>query len=110
MSARFPALHEIIAFILALLPFVIAFPTVHIERNFDGTLATFSYLEPVAVSLGAFACILVFGNVLILNQATPRDRRLHIAAMAVIIAIGLFQLIRGLGFGFDAAAYLAALP
>lgn len=110
MSARFPALHEIVALILSLIPFVVALPTIHIERNFDGTLATFSYLDPVAMSLGAFSILLALANILILNQSTARDRRLHIVATVIITAIGLFQVVRGMGFGFDSVAYLATLP
>jgi hypothetical protein len=108
MLTRFPAPHEIAAFILVLLPFVVRFPTASYRLE-NGELASFSYIEPAAVTMGAFGIVLVLANLLVLDRSHGRTRLLHIAAIVVVAAIGLFQVISGLGWFLDPAAYVAAL-
>ncbi len=94
----FPKRNEIIAYVLAILPFVISFTSIT-TRNGRVT----SYADYADVLLGGILLVIAIRNNVYIREGEPKYKIIRIIIMIVLILLALFHIAGGLGF-------LIALP
>lgn len=90
--AEFPDKSEIAGIVIAALPFICSFST---SSTVNGQLV--SQTDYVAVALGIIAILIGLSTMRLWSQTPSADLMKRRALFAVIIGLGAFQVVRGLG-------------
>jgi hypothetical protein len=96
-NRSFPQQSEIIAAVVAFLPFICSMSSYNYEMV-NGRVTEFSYLDIADVVLGIAAILLGLFNIRLLS-IPPRHYR--IALLIVVLLLSAFQIARGLGVFID---------
>ncbi|MCB9450013.1 MAG: hypothetical protein H6672_01150 [Anaerolineaceae bacterium] len=105
---RFPATSEWIAAVLALAPFICNMTTVSYSTS-NGRVTAFSYSDMAAIILGGLAVIAALSNLRLLSQTAPDQKIIRIVVVIVLVGVGVFQIMRGLGMFIDPQSYVNSL-
>jgi hypothetical protein len=105
---RFPANSEWAAAVLALAPFICNMTTYSYSTS-NGRVTDFSYTDIAAIVLGALAVMVSLSNLRLLGQTAPEQKAIRIAAVVVLVAVGVFQVLRGLGVLIDPQSFVNSL-
>ena len=93
---RVPDKSEIIGFVVGGLPFFCNFTSTS-TRTVNGVVVESSYTDYVAIVLGAVAVLIALGSFRLLESTADDDRIKRIGIMIVIAALGVYQVLRGIG-------------
>jgi hypothetical protein len=93
---RFPSRTEIVGILIALAPFVLRFGTSY-TRTVNGVVVESQSTNYVGLLLGPIAILIALRVAGLLKHTSDADRLKRIVTIVVIIAIGVLQLLSGLG-------------
>lgn len=102
---RFPATSEWVAAVLALAP-LICNMTSYSYSTSNGRVTAFSYTDMAAIVLGALAVVASLSNLRLLSQTAPDKKMFRIIVILVLVAVGVFQVMRGLGVFIDPQSFV----
>lgn len=105
---RFPATSEWIAAVLALAPFICNMNTYSFSIT-NGRVTSFSYFDTAAVVLGGLAVVVSLSNLRLLGQTAPDKRVIRIIVIVALVAVGAYQVMRGLGMFIDPQSFVDSL-
>lgn len=104
IGVRFPSAIEITGVVVALIPFVISSTSSSFTRE-NGHVTSFVYRDWVAMTCGIVAALCGVATVLRLGRTDTADRAKRILAIAALLGLGGFQVLRGMGIvGVDRPA------
>ncbi|MBE2183057.1 MAG: hypothetical protein IAE89_06500 [Anaerolineae bacterium] len=89
----FPKRNEIIAYVVAVLPFVISFTSI---TTVNGRVT--SYADFADVILGGILLVIALRNSIFIREGEPKYKIIRIVLMIVLILLALFHIAGGLGF------------
>ena len=93
---EFPDKSEIAGIVIGALPFICNLSTTS-STSVNGRLTSFQQIDYVAIALGIVAILIALSTYRLWSQTAPEDLMKRRAATFVILGLGVFQLVRGLG-------------
>lgn len=94
--ASLPDRSEIAAFVIGVVPFVCNFST-STTTTVNGRVTSHQETDFIALAAGALVVLLAVGSFRLLGRTPNEDRIKRYGIIAVLIALGVFQVLRGLG-------------
>lgn len=91
-----PDRNEIIAFVLGIVPFVCNFSTSTTTTR-NGQVTSHQETDFIALAAGAIVMLMAAASFRLLGRTANEDRIKRIGIIVVLVALGAFQILRGLG-------------
>ena len=92
----FPDKSEIAGIVIAALPFLCSFSTTS-SSSINGQVTSFQQTDFVAIGAGIIAILIGLSTTRLWSQTSPDDLMKRRIVSVVILALGAFQVLRGLG-------------
>lgn len=93
---EFPDKSEIAGIVVGALPFICNFSTTS-SSSVNGRITSFQQIDYAAIALGIIAILIALSTIRLWSQTPPDILMKRRGLFAVILALGAFQLVRGLG-------------
>jgi Tol biopolymer transport system component len=106
-SVGFPHRTEVIAVVVALLPFVVSFASYSYSTT-NGQITEFHYSDPAAIVLGLIAVAVALSNLRLLGQSQPGQTALHVIALVAVLLLGGYDVLHGFGVFIDPQAFMGS--
>lgn len=91
-----PDRSEIIAFVIGIVPFVCNIGTTS-TRTVNGQVVSHQETNFIALAAGALVILMAIASFRLLGRTADEDRIKRIGVIVVLVALGAFQILRGLG-------------
>lgn len=93
---RFPTQNEIAALVLAFAPFICNFTTTT-SRTVNGVTVEKTSIDYADIVLGALAVLVGLTLIPTIQRASSDARLKHAGIFILVVAVGIFQVLRGTG-------------
>ena len=96
IPAKFPGVSEIVALGAGVVPFFVSFNRSS-STTVNGEVVEASFFDPVAVGAGVVAALAALYGLVLLRKTMAAQRTLRIVAAVILLGLGGYQIVRGLG-------------
>ncbi len=96
MKDKFLTQNDIIGLLAGIVPFFFSCSSSS-SRTVNGRVVESSHFDLVAVVGGAIAVLMAVGVLTQFGTTAPKDRAKRIGLLVVMLALGVFQVLRGFG-------------